>query len=424
MKISNLAMNLRGPWMITPDMAATMAPVLKGILSGYLTEFEKSAEPRKVSCSELMEASGSQPGSFTGKSIFVTALSGTLLKYDSCGAPGTTTIARQLLEADADPDVIGHIIMAESGGGASNAVPEIAEAIQACKKPVVAWIDGIAASACIYAVSYCDRILAHREDDIVGSVGTLIEISDMPMYHRDPNSGMITARIYADAAVDKNAAFEKALEGQFNIIKEERLNPINEKFRADMQANRPNLTEEHLTGKVFPAKAAIGTFIDAIGTMGDAAAAVMELAEQKNPQQTNSQNSMKEKFPLLLAIAALAELQFAQDGSATLQAPQFEALEEALKNGNGLQGTIDELRQQLADAQAAQTERDNTIAARDARITELEASLEAAIARAENPNPEEVQVHHEGEGEQGAKPSTTFEEALAACKDFNEKHNI
>ena len=235
---------------------------------------------------------------------------------------------------------------------------------------------------------------------------------------------MITARIYADAAVDKNAAFEKALEGQFNIIKEERLNPINEKFRADMQANRPNLTEEHLTGKVFPAKAAIGTFIDAIGTMEDAAAAVMELAEQKNPQQTNSQNSMKEKFPLLLAIAALAELQFAQDGSATLQAPQFEALEEALKNGNGLQGTIDELRQQLADAQAAQTERDNTIAARDARITELEASLEAAIARAENPNPEEVQVHHEGEGEQGAKPSTTFEEALAACKDFNDKHNI
>ena len=424
MKISNLAMNLRGPWMITPDMAATMAPVLKGVLSGYLTEFEKSAEPRKVSCSELMEASGSQPGSFTGKSIFVTALSGTLLKYDSCGAPGTTTIARQLLEADADPDVIGHIIMAESGGGASNAVPEIAEAIQACKKPVVAWIDGIAASACIYAVSYCDRILAHREDDIVGSVGTLIEISDMPMYHRDPNSGMITARIYADAAVDKNAAFEKALEGQFNIIKEERLNPINEKFRADMQANRPNLTEEHLTGKVFPAKDAIGTFIDAIGTMGDAAAAVMKLAEQKNPQQTNSQKSMKEKFPLLLAIAALAELQFAQDGSATLQAPQFEALEEALKNGNGLQGTIDELRQQLADAQAAQTERDNTIAARDARITELEASLEAAIARAENPNPEEVQVHHEGEGEQGAKPSTTFEEALAACKDFNEKHNI
>lgn len=424
MKISNLAMNLRGPWMITPDMAATMAPVLKGVLSGYLTEFEKSAEPRKVSCSELMEASGSQPGSFTGKSIFVTALSGTLLKYDSCGAPGTTTIARQLLEADADPDVIGHIIMAESSGGASNAVPEIAEAIQACKKPVVAWIDGIAASACIYAVSYCDRILAHREDDIVGSVGTLIEISDMPMYHRDPNSGMITARIYADAAVDKNAAFEKALEGQFNIIKEERLNPINEKFRADMQANRPNLTEEHLTGKVFPAKAAIGTFIDAIGTMGDAAAAVMELAEQRNPQNTNLQNSMKEKFPLLLAIAALAELQFAQDGSATLQAPQFEALEEALKNGNGLQGTIDELRQQLADAQAAQTERDNTIAARDARITELEASLEAAIARAENPNPEEVQVHHEGEGEQGAKPSTTFEEALAACKYFNEKHNI
>lgn len=414
-----MAMNLRGPWMITPEMAAAMAPILKGYLRGYLTEFEKTPEPYKLSFDDMISAPGGKASMFAGKSIYVTSLMGAMMKHDYCGAPGTVTLAKQLLEADADPNVIGHIIVAESGGGASNSVPEIAEAITACTKPVVAWIDGMAASACIYAISYCDRILAHRGTDIVGSVGTLIEISGMPLYHKDPDSGVITARIYADAATDKNAAFEQALQGNFSVIKEERLNPINEQFRADMKANRPALAEEHLTGKVFPASEAVGTFIDAIGPFADAVAAVMDIAQNQNSQNLQHQNSMKDKFPLLMAIAAFADLVFAEDGSATLQASQFEALEEELRARDGNLQLSNDLQQQLTDAQAAAKTANDTIAQRDKRISELEASLEAAIERAQNPNPEEANVTHEPEGETaGAKPSETFDEALATCQAF------
>ena len=122
-------------------------------------------------------------------------------------------------------------------------------------------------------------------------------------------------------------------------------------------------------------------------------------------------------YPTLQAMPAFEGQVFEQDGSTTVQAVQLEAVEAALAEGASRQATIDGLQEQLTEAQ-------NTVAAREARITELEASLEAAIARAENPNPEGVQVHHEGEGEQGAKPANTFEEALAACNDFNAKHNI
>lgn len=421
MKISHLAMNLRGPWMITPEMASAMVPVLKGVLSGYITEFDKGPEPHKMSLDSLIPAPSGKHNQFAGKSIYVTNLSGTLLKYDSCEAYGTTTIGRQLLEADADPEVIGHIIITESGGGAANAVPEIAEAIQACQKPVVAWVDGIAASAAIYSVSYCDRIIAHREDDIVGSVGTLIELSGMPLYHKDPESGMITARIYADAATDKNAEYEHALEHDFQLIKEERLNPTNDKFIRDMKANRPALTEEHLTGKTFPAGAAVGSFVDAIGPFETAVKAVLDLAEEKNPKSTQSHSTMKEKLPFLMAIAAMAELIFAEDGSATLQAVQFEAIEEALASGNGLQATIDELRQQLSNAQATAEQHSQTIAQRDARISELEVSLAAAQELLQNPNPDNLHVDHTPGEQEGAKPAETFEEALAACQEFLKK---
>ncbi len=421
MKISHLAMNLRGPWMITPEMAAAMAPVLKGVLRGYITEFEKGPEPYKLSCDTVIPAPSGKQNQFAGKSIYVTNLSGTLLKYDSCEAYGTSTIGRQLLEADADPEIIGHIIVTESGGGAANAVPEIAEAISACQKPVVAWVDGIAASAAIYSVSYCDRIIAHRKEDIVGSIGTLIEISGKPLYHKNPETGEITARIYADAATDKNAEYERALEHDFQLIKDERLNPTNEKFIRDMKANRPALTEEHLTGKTFPAGDAVGTFVDAIGGFDAAVKAVLDLAQEKQTQQTQSQSSMKEKLPFLMAIAAMAELVFSEDGSATLQAVQFEAIEEALKTGNGLQATIDGLRQQLSDAQATAEQHSQTIAQRDARIQELETSLAAAQELIDNPAPAGMQVNHTPAAEGEIQAAKTFDEALAVCQNFLKK---
>ena len=173
MQLSNLALNLRGPWMITPDQAAAMAPILKGVLQGYITEFDKAPDPFMVKCADLVPVVG-KAGDFADKSVYVTMLTGTMMKYDQCDAPGTRTIGRGLRDADRNPEVVGHIIIADSGGGAANSVPELAEAIRACSKPVVAWVDGMAGSACMYAISYCDRILAHNEMDFVGEIGTPI----------------------------------------------------------------------------------------------------------------------------------------------------------------------------------------------------------------------------------------------------------
>lgn len=415
MQLSNLALNLRGPWMITPEHAAIMAPILKGVLQGYITEFDKAPDPYRVKCAEYAPASSGKGGDFADKSVYVTYLTGTMMKYDQCDAPGTRTIGQGLLDADRDPDIVGHIIIADSGGGAANAVPELADAIRACTKPVVAWVDGLAGSACMYAISYCSRILAHQPMDTVGSIGTILEISGYPKFHKDAD-GYVTARIYADAATEKNAGYEAALEGNFQVVKEERLNPMNDVFVNDMKANRPNLTPEQLSGRTYFAKDAIGSFIDAIGSFGDAVQAVLELAEEKAAamnQNNPKQSTTMPKYPTLMALASFAGLVLAADGTTTLQASQLEELEAALAGAAGQQSIIDGLNQQLEQANA-------TISERDARVTELESSLNAALQRAEEAEAKipGIEVKHNPEGAADLTPAETFDEALKACETF------
>jgi len=47
------------------------------------------------------------------------------------------------------------------------------DAIQKCTKPIIVWIDGMAASAAYYIACYCDRIISSRDMDCVGSIGTM-----------------------------------------------------------------------------------------------------------------------------------------------------------------------------------------------------------------------------------------------------------
>lgn len=404
-------MNLRGPWMITPDQAAAMAPILHGVINGYITEIERGPAAAKISCDDLIPAPQGEANPYANKSIYVTYLYGTMLKYDSCGDPGTRSIGEALMKADADPDVIGHIIVADSGGGSSDSVPELADAIRSCSKPVVGFIDGTAASACIYALSYCDRIIAHQPKDRVGCIGTLIQLHGYPKFHKE-NDGYVSARIYADAATEKNADYESALEGNFQVIREQTLNPLNEQFTSDIRANRPAVRDDQLTGRTYFAEDVVGTLIDAIGPISDAAQAVADLAAAQLDQNSSAMETQNNNYPNLMALPALAELVVDQnDGTVTLQGVQLQAVEAALAEVASLRAANATL---TAERDAAR----NTIAQRDARITELENSYQAAIERAENPAPEQPAPSSTPENAGSPKTAEDFDEALTACREF------
>ena len=399
--------------MITPDLASVMGPVLLGVLRGHITEMDAAPEPYRMSLSDLEDLGAVIPSGLKGKSVFVTSLVGTMLKYDSCGNSGTYTLAQGLLTADADPEIIGHIIIADSGGGAANSVPALADAIRKCSKPVVAFVDDVAASACYYAISYCDRIIAAREMAGVGSIGTYAELSGFPKYQRGED-GYITARVYADESTEKNAGYEAALEGDFKVIRETSLNPFNEQFMADIRANRPGVADEHLHGRMFLARDVVGTLVDSIGSLDDALAAVVELAAAAAPpsgqSQTQQSTMPQESYPNLMAIPALEGQVIDQaDGTTTLQPSQLAAVEEVLAERESLREENATLNTDLASAR-------ETISQRDARISELEASLAAALELANQEPKQEVVPTHAAAGAADVTPAASFEEALAFCQ--------
>ena len=405
MVFSNLALNFRGPWMISPEQAAVMLPVMKGIMKGYITEFEQ-ADSEKLKIAEY----NGQKNTASEKKINVVQLVGTMFKYDSCEGPGTRTIANELLAADRNSEVIGHIIVADSGGGSVDSVHEMANAIKNCTKPVVAFVDGMAASACIYAISYCDRIIAHNSTDRIGCIGTMIELSGYSKFHKDGD--FIAARIYADQSEEKNLEYEQALSGNDKLIRENLLNPLAEQFISDMKANRPGAKDEQLKGRTYFAKDVIGSLIDEIGSFEDALKAVNDLANAKNNENIEQNNNPM--YPTLENLSKMNGQVYDKDGSTTVQAVQLTEIEEALAEGAANAQRVATLNSEIA-------EKDQTIAQQSVRIQELENSLAAAIEKANSDEVSDVVPERAPEAKNTEKEAANFEEALDSCNDFLEK---
>ena len=382
----------REPWMIEPQTAAAQKQVLKGLLMGL--EFTQEDEMVQASIGHKQN-----PSIPRGRSINVVNLEGTMLRDDGpCGMVGTRTLASMLLEAEGKEEVIGHILYIDSGGGAANSVPDLAEAIQACQKPVVAFVDGYMCSAAMYVGSYCRHIIANREDNKVGCIGTMIQLEDWPKQVKQ-SEGFIRLRIYADGAEEKNEEYEKALEGDFSLIKERILNPHNERFKADIRKNRPSVREDQLKGRTYEAKEAVGTLIDAIGSFDSAVAKVMELSTLNIKPMDDLKN--------IQTLPTCQDLQ-SVDGCVTLTKEQMEEIDAAVGVGitekalnktnqktiteqaqtiNDLTAERDELKPKAdqldgkeAEIATLTTERDTLKeenAQKDDRIKELEAILDA-----------------------------------------------
>lgn len=377
MRISYLKEILESVYMIEPSQAIAGKTLLNGIMMGLEFSPEKPVQGTLLGNNDF-------PAIPITKNIHVSHLYGTMYRQDSdCGQVGTQTIAEELIEADADSSIIGHILMIDSGGGAANSVPVLAKAIRQCTKPVVAFVENMMASAAMYAGSYCHRIVANDKLDRIGCIGTMVQIADYPKNHKDAD-GFVRLRIYADGAEEKNGEYEAALEGDFRLIKEHMLNPLNDDFKANIKANRPNVADEQLKGRTYYAQDCVGTLIDAIGGFDAAINEVLNLSNI-NIKEMNLENIQK--------IASCAQI-VAVDGVVSLQEDQINDINQTLAQVD----EVNTLRNQAtADAQTIANNQNqiqqltDTIAQRDARITELEEALEAA-----NNKPDTTEQNHNG----------------------------
>lgn len=378
-----------------------MYPLLAGALSGASFEEVPLEQAGRIAAGERT-ASNHQ--------IAVNRISGTMFKHDSCCEKGMRTVAAEMREADADPDVIGHILIIESGGGASNAVPELADTVDALVKPVVAFIDGMACSAAQWAAALCDWTVASRPEDLVGCIGTYVEFHAWRRSGAQDEYGKDVIRIYADGSDRKNEEYEQALEGNFQLIREQVLNPANELFKADMRRRRPAVTDEILRGATYRAADVLGVLVDEIGPMDLAVRKVNELARERGIIDINNQSNNMVEFENITSVAGLEDLQMQADGQVTLNRDQLAAVNAAIGDRSG----NDTLRQREAQLEQENTELRGTVAAREARIAELEALIDDGAA--------DKPLELDGKG--SGKELSPEETARAYMQEYNKRNSI
>ena len=360
------------PWQIEVQTLNSLLPILRGMVNGL--SVDKAAEPSShlpyalsaskgevVMWSQLeapIPQDGSQPSS---KVISVLPIRSVLTKHDQdCGPVGTRTLASRLIQADTNESVLGHILVVESGGGQAIAVPELTEAMQNCTKPIVVWIDGVAASAAYYISSYANEIIASREMDIVGCIGTMLVWEGRKSKSSENQDGQIHVTIYADGSEQKNAEYESAINDfNFQGAKDRMLNPLNAKFQSDVLYNRPSATEDQLKGRTYFANEVVGTLVDSIGNFDTAVQRLLALANFKenittqNIQSLNNIKPMTKQFLHVNQVLSVQSLEGSDEG-VFLNQDQLEAIEQGL----------------LANQQLT-LERDNAFQERDAANTTM-----------------------------------------------------
>lgn len=385
------------PWYLEASGFQQYFPVVLGMMNGAVISVEQEPKeniPFALSANTHSPIQGyyaddqnsdeSEDEESREKVVHVLPVRGVMMKHDmACGPRGTRTLANRLLAADSDPSVIGHVLIFEGPGGAANAVPELADAIKACKKPTEGWIDGISASAHQYAISYCTEIMASRETDIVGSIGTMLMYSGRTSKSDEDLFKVREVTIYADEAFEKSEEYLKAINDfDFKLAKERVLNPHNQQFVNDIKTNLPGVEDKHLHGRTFPAGEVIGSLVHRIGSFEDAVNRVIEHAQYKkqtnagsNGSQANSNNKnqkvmSKTYLKIQSALSYPDGMELEADGSRTFSPDEMEAVETALADNSS-----EELRGQLATATADLGTANQTIAERDQTIVTLNQTI-------------------------------------------------
>lgn len=186
----------------------------------------------------------------------------------------------QILYANTIPQVIGHLFIINTPGGASSSRIDYEQAIADCRekgKPTVAWVDGLCCSAGQLVASLCDRTIVMNGRHTMGCIGTMCAfwgISNGTV----SQDGFRYIELVSVTSPDKNAEYREACDGKTEKLQAE-LDKLGDEFRETVRKNRPQVKEEHLTGKTFDAQDVMGALVDEIGDYSRAIQAVFDLAD-------------------------------------------------------------------------------------------------------------------------------------------------
>lgn len=227
-------------------------------------------------------------GKQTIRDVAVFPIYGTMIAEDEvCGPEGTITKSRQILQAAYDDNISGIVLDIMSPGGQVLGTEELANAIMLARqeKPVIAYVNGEAASAAYRIAVEADHIMLNGKAAEVGSIGVMLHYLDLT--ERLKKEGVREIKVVSNFSPEKNSFnFSDPSDEDLTKIREEMLDPIAQVFQEVVMDRRPNLKKEALSGRMFIAsEAARLNMADSMGTFMDA----LEMAA--GTHQANNSNS-------------------------------------------------------------------------------------------------------------------------------------
>ena len=304
-----------------------------------------------------------------------------------------------MMRAADHPLCRGHVFVINTPGGSAWAKNDYQQAIEYARSkghPVIAFIDGLCASAGMYLAALCDeRYYMHPKNEI-GCIGVMAAFYTEADGSTNKYTNETYHELYDPESFDKNRAYRDiANDGKdAELIKE--LAELGVEFRADVKKACPGATDAHLHGKMFDAEDVIGILMDAQSDFfstikrafdlysGEAEPIKRTVAAPTQPAvktdanttatNTNTNIVNMEKYPLINAACGLqaGEIAVTEEG-AYMNASLLDSLEANMKASE----------QKVTNAEQKATEAENALAALQSKFDELSAQLTAAVAAKE-----------------------------------------
>jgi protease-4 len=277
----------KGIWMVSPHMLYPYLLSAEELFSSIPTESNKK-ELQGGLVREVIDPDGNyinvNQDDVPMDSVGIVRCVGPMYKYGGWFYWGTDELLAFAQYFDNHPNIIGQIWQDDSGGGLISSVAPYLNFLENKKKPVVSLLD-MCGSACYYKNCGTDYVMAENNiSAMFGSIGVLIQFYDFAKMLKE--MGIKEHIIESNLSKDKNKPFKLALEGKYDLIKEEMLDPAAKMFQDHVKAKRPSLNQDIpgiLSGKMFYAEEALEHgMIDGIGNMQAAIERVKFLASARS----------------------------------------------------------------------------------------------------------------------------------------------
>lgn len=279
---------LTSPWAIVPDKLLEIKAIYETHLRGEKIDIKgleaKLGQPLKRE----------EQGYEVVDRVAIIPVDGVIAKKMNLfsrisGGASTQLIGRDLREALEDPKVDAIILQIDSPGGAVDGTSELADTIYAARgeKPIVAYADGMMASAAYWLGSAADAVYIAGGTTTVGSIGVVATHVDVSRY--EERVGIKTTEIYA-GRYKRIASSYKPLTDEGRASIQDHVDYIYSVFVGAVAKHRgvseETVLKDMADGRIFVGQQAIDAgLVDGVSTL-DALIADLRAGKRPSGRQT------------------------------------------------------------------------------------------------------------------------------------------